>query len=290
MDYKNRLPPEGINTPGRHPLKEFFRLAFFAVVALISLGFLLNYAGGQIGGLLPFKAERWLADKIHTGMVESGRESPFQTDPVDTPLLEYLDELSSHLQDALGIEQPMSISLHYSQQDTVNAYATIGGHVYLFKGLLKQLPHENALAMLMAHEFSHVQLRHTAKGVGSGLAVALTTAVLPGDISYDNPVFGLTSQLTSTHFSRDMESDADLNGLIALEKHYGHVNGADDLFALFMRQRGEADGVNWETFFSTHPLDQDRIDAITDYAMDNDFSTEGEVTALPKDFNKWLAE
>ena len=114
MDYKNRLPPEGINTPGRHPLKEFFRLAFFAVVALISLGFLLNYAGGQIGGLLPFKAERWLADKIHTGMIESGRESPFQTDPVDTPLLEYLDELSSHLQDALGIEQPMSISLHLS--------------------------------------------------------------------------------------------------------------------------------------------------------------------------------
>ena len=290
MQYQNRLPPEGINTPGRHPLKEFIRLAFFAVVALVSLGLLLNYAGGQVGGLLPFKVERWLANKIHTGMIESGQESPFDQDPVDTPLLEYLQDLSNEVQEALGIEQPMSISLHYSQEDTVNAYATIGGHVYLFKGLLQELPHENALAMLMAHEYSHVQLRHTAKGIGSGLAVALTTAVLPGDTSFDSPFFSLTSQLTSTHFSRDMEADADLNGLIAVEKLYGHVNGADDLFELFMRHRGETSENNWEAFFSTHPLDQDRIDALADFADKNDFATMGEIVALPENFKRWLAE
>ena len=172
----------------------------------------------------------------------------------------------------------------------MNAYATIGGHVYLFKGLLQELPHENALAMLMAHEYSHVQLRHTAKGIGSGLAVALTTVVLPGDTSFDNPFFGLTSQLTSTHFSRDMEADADLNGLIAVEKLYGHVNGADDLFELFMRQRGEASENNWEAFFSTHPLDQDRIDALANFAVKNDFATMGEIVALPENFKRWLAE
>lgn len=292
MEYQNRLPPEGINTPGRHPLKEFFRLAFFAIVALVCLGLLLNYAGGQIGGLLPFKAERWLANKIHTGMIEAGQDSPFQSDAVDTPLLEYLQALSNNVQNALGIEQPMSITLHYSQQDTVNAYATIGGHVYLFKGLLKQLPHENSLAMLMAHEYSHVQLRHTARGVGSGLAVALTTAVttavLPGDTSFDSAFFNLTSQLTSMHFSRDMESDADLNGLMAIEKLYGHVDGADDLFELFMRQRVEPTTDSWEGFFSTHPLDQDRIDALAETANENGFATEGRLTPLPENFDDWL--
>ena len=289
MEYQNRLPPEGVNTPGRHPLKEFFRLAVFAIVALLCLGLLLNYAGGQIGGLLPFKAERWVAHKIHTGMIESGQESPFQLDAVDTPLMKYLQELSNNVQNALGIEQPLSISLHYSQEDTVNAYATIGGHVYLFKGLLKQLPHENSLAMLMAHEYSHVQLRHTARGVGSGLAVALTTSLLPGDAGFDSPFFNLASQLTSMHFSRDMESDADLHGLIAIEKLYGHVDGADDLFALFMRQRRGPTTDGWEAFFSTHPLDQDRIDALAETANKMGFATEGKLTPLPEDFDDWLS-
>lgn len=72
MEYQNRQPPEGINTPGRHPFKEFLRLSVFAIIALVSIGLLLNYAGGQLGGIVPFKAERWVANKIDAAIVEAG--------------------------------------------------------------------------------------------------------------------------------------------------------------------------------------------------------------------------
>lgn len=289
MEYKNRLPSDGINTPGRHPFKEFLRLSFFAVVALICVGVLLNYAGGQLGGFVPFKAERWVAEKIDTAMIEAGQDSPFEQSIIDTPLEEYLHELGGRVQAALEIEEPMSISLHYSPDNTVNAYATIGGHVYLFNGLLRQLPHENALTMLMAHEFAHVQLRHTAKGIGSGLAVAVGMAVFPGDTTFDSPIYNFANQLSSMRFSRGMETSADEAGLRAVDKIYGHVSGADDLFELFMSQREEAEQKKLDAFFSTHPLDLDRIQFIADYASENDLATHGELTALPDRFKQWLS-
>lgn len=290
MEYQNRLPPEGINTPGRHPLKEFLRLSFFAVIALVCIGLLLNHAGGQLGGIVPFKVERWIAQKIDKAIVQSGQDSPFDQAVIDTPLEEYLHDLAARVQVALDMEEPMSITLHYSDEDTVNAYATIGGHVYLFNGLLKQLPHENSLVMLMAHEFSHVQLRHTAKGIGSGLAVAIGMAVFPGDTTFDSPIFTFANQLTSMRFSRAMESGADEQGLLAVEKIYGHVNGADDLFELFMLQRGDVDQGKWDPFFSTHPLDTDRIEFIAAYARKNGLALNGELTALPVQFNEWLLD
>ncbi len=289
MDYQNRLPPEGINTPGRHPLKEFLRLVFFAVIALVFIGLLLNFVGGRLGGVVPFAVERWVAEKIDIALVESAQDSPFALDPIDSPLEEYLHELAARVQTAMGIEKPMAITLHYSDEDIVNAYALIGGHVYLFNGLLKQLPHENALVMLMAHEFSHVQLRHTVKGVGSGLAVAVGMAILPGNSTVGSPMISFANQLTSTRFSRGMESDADEQGLMAVEKMYGHVNGAGDLFELFMLQRGEDDQRDWETFLSTHPLDADRIEFVEFYALSKGLSQRGDLTALPAQFATWLS-
>lgn len=285
MEYQNRLPPEGINTPGRHPLKEFLRLSLFAILALVSVGLLLNYAGGHLGGIIPFKVENWIITKLNSAMVKSGEESPFKQDAIDTPLEEYLNDVATEVQGALGIEEPVSITLHYSDEDTFNAYATLGGHVTLFRGLLKALPHENALAMLMAHEFSHVKLRHPARGVGGGLAVAVGTVLLPGSLP-DSRFYTLTSQLTSMKFSRQMESDADEKGLAAVQRMYGHVNGADDLFLLLMQEQSGS-GV-LDSFFSTHPLDTARVEFISDYSIQNDWALEGELTRLPKDWDDWL--
>lgn len=288
MQYQNRIPPEGINTPGRHPLKEFLRLSVFAILALVSVGLLLNYSGGTLAGYIPFPVESWVVAKVDAAIERSGEDSPFDQNPVNLPLENYLHELAGRVQEALDIEEPMVITLHYSDEDTVNAYATLGGHVYLFKGLLEQLPHENALAMLIAHEFSHVQLRHPARGIGGGLAVAIGTALLPG--SFENRFYTLTSRLTSMRFSRDMESSADENGLIAVQRMYGHVNGADDLFVLFMQNKDRKETKALDTFFSTHPLDTDRIEFISDHARRMGWSVEGGLTELPFDFKRWLRE
>ena len=284
MRYQDRLPPDGINTPNRHPLRDFLKLSVLAVLAIVVFGFLLNTAGGTLGGFIPFKYELWLAEQIDAAAENSGQASPFEKTVSNPELQQYLQSVADQVAEAMEIEDSMPITLHYSDDILVNAYATIGGHVYFFKGLLSLLPHENALAMLMAHEFSHVTLRHTAKGIGGGLTLALGSSMM--GISTENQLFGFATTLTSSRFSRKMETEADKSALHAVNAMYGHINGADALFKLFMQQRGT--GGQFEKFLSTHPLDEQRIERVLQLATDNGWQINGEVTSLPVNYKQWL--
>ncbi|MBK8289542.1 MAG: M48 family metalloprotease [Cellvibrionales bacterium] len=51
--------------------------------------------------------------------------------------------------------------------------ATLGGHIVVYQGLLDATKDsETALAMVMAHELTHIKLRHPAGAMGRGFAVA----------------------------------------------------------------------------------------------------------------------
>lgn len=288
MQYEDRTPAEGANTPGRHPLREFAKLSVMALIAVILIGVLLRVAGGKLGGFIPFKAELWLTERIESAAQKSGQASPFQQVIANTELQAYLQSVADRVGVALELEESMPITLHYSDDDVINAYATIGGHVYFFKGLLSLLPHENALAMLVAHEYSHVTLRHPAKGLGGGLALALGTSMI--GLSSENRLFSLGTTLTSTGFSRSMETEADRSALDAVNSMYGHVQGAGSLFELFMLQRRQGASAGFEQFISTHPLDQQRIDQISELAGENGWLLEGELTPLPDEYDEWLSE
>ena len=49
--------------------------------------------------------------------------------------------------------------MHYDPGGTFNAYATAGGQLVFYRGLLEAMPHENALATVVAHEIAHVAHR-----------------------------------------------------------------------------------------------------------------------------------
>lgn len=287
MQYQDRTPDEGVNTPGRHPLREFAKLSAMALLAVIVLGIFFRVAGAKLGGLIPYRSELWLAERIDSAAIDAGRESPFQQTNINPPLQKYLQSVADRVAVALELPQSMPVTLHYSDDDVINAYATIGGHVYFFKGLLTLLPHENALAMLVAHEYSHITLRHPAEGLGGGLALALGTSML--GLTSENRLFSLGTTLTSTGFSRNMETEADRSALNAVNAMYGHVDGAGSLFELFMQQRQQDGSGGFEKFVSTHPLDQQRIDQISDLATENNWLTTGETTPLPDQYADWLS-
>jgi len=315
MHYENRNPPEGINTSSHSPVREFLRLSLSALVVLLAVAIFLNFSGSLLGGLLPFKAELWITDRIDRVMVDADQHPPFG-DPIGqgfegqgseaqgsgsersdekSSIVESTDSLEQYLKlmadrvvAALELPEPVVIKLHYSDDDLFNAYATLGGHVYLFKGLLRYLPNENALAMLMAHEFSHVEQRHPARSIGGGLTVAVGSSLLLGTAAFENRFFSMASALASTRFSRSMETEADQFALAAVNSIYGHVNGANDLFELFVGIRDNEEQDLLESFFSTHPLDDTRIEEIEKQAKANGWLTEGAITPLPQDFLQWL--
>jgi hypothetical protein len=90
-----------------------------------------------------------------------------------------------------------------------------------------------------------------------------------------------------------MEVAADEEALPAIYGLYGHVEGAGTLFELIAEEHdGRADMAPlWlERFASTHPLDNDRVEAIAARAAAEGWPVSGEMTPLPDDFFDWLEE
>lgn len=200
----------------------------------------------------------------------------------------YLQELADRIVAAEQLPDEITIHVHYVDDDLVNAFATLGGNVVFYRGLLEKLPNENALAMVMAHEIAHIKHRHPIRSLGRGVVVGLSVALVSESLGSAllDQVIGEAGYLTALSYSRDHENEADATALVALERLYGHVDGADDLFLVLQKEAG---GEEPPEFFSTHPLTESRIARIHAHLPGQDASGEYPLQPLPPQFDAWLA-
>ena len=274
MKYRNPRIPEGINTGDRHPLREFLLLAGGALLLVVVLAWGLGGFGGYLARLLPFEHEAALAPRALLSS-DAGPE-----------LQAYLDDLATRVSDEMDLPAGMQVHLHFSGKDTFNAFATLGGNVLLYRGLIERLPHENALAMLIAHEIAHVQHRDPIAGIGRGAAIALVVGLLFGNA--DLALLGDAGLYTQLHFNRQMERAADAAALGAINATYGHLGGARDLFVAIQGERARTGTGEPPAIFNSHPLDRRRLRAIEELARERGWSLDGPVTPLPGGFAEWL--
>ena len=286
MRYENRLPPEGINTSRVHPLKQFMQLAIGAVILVVILVAVLQFSGSFLAKRIPFSYELAVMERLDIPMGEP-QKSPDMT--------RYLNELATRVGAHLPIPEGMSVTVHYDSEDVFNAFATVGGNLLFYRGLLSRMPDENTLAMVMGHEISHVLHRDPIAALGGGVVSTIALLGLTGSAGTGmaGQVLNNAGMLTSVQFTRKMEVAADEAALAAVNGLYGHVNGASTLFELFSVARGKGEKGSrpaWlERFFSTHPRDEDRIGSIARIAAENQWQSEGDLTPLPADFRRWLA-
>ena len=281
MHYENRQPPEGINVTREHPLRRFVRLVVAAVALLVIVVVALQFTGAFLAKRIPFAFEKRVVERM---------EIDFGDAEVSPEMVLYLNELAGRLTARMPLPDGMDVTIHYSPEDTFNAFATVGGNLLFYRGLLERLPHENALAMVLAHEIAHVLHRDPVAGLGGGVASAVALAMLTGSAGAAGEVLGRAGVLTGMQFTRRMEEAADREALAAVAALYGHVGGADALFALIAERRGGSRVPDWlGRFTSTHPLDADRIRAIAERAEASGWPTEGAATPLPAGFDDWLA-
>jgi len=280
-EYRNPRPPEGINSSETGLVREFLWLTA-GVLGLVALAFTALALAAQ-----------WLAPKIPFDY-EVGIAAPFvdtletRAGPADPRIQAYLQGLADRLKPVMGIvDASMPIRVHFSPDETVNAMATIGGHLVVHRGLMERLSSENALAMVLGHEMAHVRHRDPIVSLGRGAVVGVALAALTGVSSsaVADQVIGETGLLTNLGFSREQERDADSAGLAALAALYGHAAGALDLYRVLQEEKGPSSTVHLD-FFETHPDARRRIAAIEDEARANGWSLDGEVTPLPE----WLLE
>jgi Zn-dependent protease with chaperone function len=287
--YRNPRLPEGVNNSETRPLRDFLWLSGGVIGGLAALMVLLGLAASWIAGRIPFEYERGVAEPLVASLVESGEAGwpDAEQDGAAERIRAYLQGLADRLAPAMDLPQGMSVTVHYSGEDTVNAFATLGGHLLVYRGLMETLPHENALAMVMGHEIAHVLHRDPIVSLGRGVVVATAMGALAGVSSSDiaTGVIGQTGLLTQMHFSRDQERDADRAGMAALAAVYGHANGALDLFTALARAEAAHGGSGGLEFFQTHPATPKRIAALRDLAAERGWPLTGETTPYPD----WLA-
>ncbi|HIO92515.1 MAG TPA: hypothetical protein EYG68_06690 [Leucothrix mucor] len=271
--YNNPVIPEGINTSKAHPIATFIKLFGAIAIILAFSAWLLAKSGDYLASLIPYSQEVTLAQLY---------EAPESS---DSDMQLYLENLSEYIVDAMELPEGMDIHLHYVNEDVDNAFATIGGHIFIYKGLLSKLPNENAIAMVIAHEIAHVKHRDPVRSLGQNLAISTGFALLLGKSNVN--LLGSAGLYTQLKFNRDMETSSDIEGLKALVNAYGHANGATDLFKV-LSSLSDDDLIKESTFFVTHPLGENRIKKIEAMAKENNWSMDKATKALPEHFEEWL--
>ena len=143
--------------------------------------------------------------------------------------------------------------------NTVNAYSLPDGRVVLLTGLLNALPQgdDNALAFVLAHEISHIELKHVDKlAIQAGLTEMALGWLTSNQSSALQALAGVGSQLLTSGYSREMEAAADGNGLELMSQAGYNPRGALVTLQLF---KNLEDSQGQARIFPTHPRAADRL-------------------------------
>lgn len=275
MEYTNPELPEGINTSKEHPFKEFIILSVGLLAAVSITIYLLILVVDNFADKIPFEYEQELPIISFIENLEEEKIPP------------YLDKVTQKVLSSFELPKDMNITFHYVNDDTVNAFATLGGHIVLYRGLIEKLKHEDELAMVIAHEIAHIKYRHPILSMSHGLVVSAVLTAVSGSSgnSSVNDFIGQTTLASLMKFSRDYEYQSDKDAINSLIKLYGHADGAMGLFDVFNSEFGE--GASFE-FLATHPLTDNRISQTTKMIGEHNLSQNNEMTLYPEEFKDWL--
>lgn len=265
MLYENRQPPEGINAVTHGWKRDFVLLVagFFVSLALACWLLLLGVAW----------AAKWMP--FHW---EQSLSAPwFAKDQADERTA-YLQDLAESLALAGELSPDLALQLHYSSQSTANAFATLGGNIVVFDGLLKTVTSEQGLAFVLAHEIAHIHHRDPVRAMARGLSISVMGGLIFGQTDLAH-LAGLGGNLILLDYSRQQEAEADAWAMRAVFRRYGHVAGADELFQMLL-QKDPHDLIVPE-WLASHPDLASRIRSIAELARSHGYATDTKPTPLP---------
>jgi hypothetical protein len=190
---------------------------------------------------------------------EAEKQLPMLNDPA---VNHYVDRIVQTLAaQAPGAKFPYSAKA--VNDATINAFALPGGPLYVNRGLIEAARSEDELAGVLAHEVSHVALRHGTHQASKAYLAQAGLGILGGLLGQDsattaqvvNVIGGVGLNALFLKYSRDAESEADATGAQIMARAGYDPNAMADFFAL-LREKGDSGQV--ATFFSDHPAPADR--------------------------------
>jgi Zn-dependent protease with chaperone function len=153
-------------------------------------------------------------------------------------------------------------------EKSINAFALPGGPTYYHTGLFLNAENEGQLVGVMAHEISHIALRHGTNQASKANAIKIP-AMIAGALA-GNGMLGSLAQLgiglgansILLKYGRNAERDADLYGAqIMAEAGYNPIEMARFFETLEKETGGKGGGV--AEWFSSHPSPGNRVKSVS---------------------------
>lgn len=216
------------------------------------------------------------------GILPFAERSKAAQDAVDwdsAAALKRVNDIGNHLLTSSSL--PEDVNFQVSEEDHVNAYASIDREVMVYRGLLNVIRDDDSeLAAVISHEVGHITNAHAKKHLGIKIGIAAATVgAAVGDKYVKKPAFldkinkyspvpisissavGAAGTMAYNKISREDEFEADLTGVDLL------VNAGYNPLAMISLLNKICG--NYIDFFSTHPTGQRRIMNAYDYIAYN---------------------
>jgi predicted Zn-dependent protease len=142
--------------------------------------------------------------------------------------------------------------------NTLNAFCTPGGFIYVYTGIIKYLDNETQLAGVMGHEIAHADRRHSAKQMIQQTGAQTLIQILTSGTTQELATLG--NNLLALKFSRNDETEADDYSVRYLLGTEYDAQGAK----YFFEKINAAGGRSTPEFLSTHPNPANRVANIED--------------------------
>ncbi len=207
-------------------------------------------------GYLPVEDELKLAEQVHAEITKKTRLVQ------NRELTQYIDSLGQGLA-RRSERRDIPWRFFVVDDPSVNAFATLGGYVYVHTGLISATSSEAQLASVMGHEIGHIVGRHGLENVKKsqkyGTLAGIATiagAVLGGrsGAQIGEMAGGLIAGGYLMKHSREAEREADFLGLYNIRDAGYNTGGMIEMFQMLASLNPNQIG----SIMSSHPAPSER--------------------------------
>lgn len=226
---------------GRYRSRPLRRKLLGAAIVLALLVLFVLDGARVVGSHLPFFVERGMAARYVPKL------------PAPDTYSRALSAFTEKIAAVQGLPSVIAVEVHVIHDDTVQAFATLGGHILLHDGLLRALRSEDELAALLAHQVAHLARRHPAQALGRRVSAGLVLSLVSKDWAeaVSRPWFHADLR-TAPRFQEDHEAQTLEATAETLHTLYGHLGGVKDLAAT-LRRLATPTRQGVRTITDTHP-------------------------------------
>lgn len=239
-----------------------FRIALFTVLSCTLLSLMAcEFTKKTVGSvnLFPVEDDIKLGKQVADEIASKPSEFPILKEQGNEKVYSYIRKITQNILNSGQVKYKNEFVWQVKiikDDKTLNAFATPGGYIYVYTGLIKFLNSEDELAGVMGHEIAHADRRHSTKQMTQLLGVQMLLAAALGD---REAVQQVATGIIGLKFSRNHESDADHYSVRYLCNTSYNAAGAAGFFEKISGQGGAP-----PEFLSTHPNPDNRVQAIKD--------------------------